>query len=390
MSLKQIRKTILVLTLVLLAAFGGFWLGERGERKVTVEPKKVDLSLFWDVWQRLEEHYLDKSALNPEKMVYGAIKGMTQSLGDSYTVFLEPSENKRAKEDLDGSFEGVGIQLGYKDKRLAVIAPLKGTPAERAGVKAGDLILRIVDKKKDVDRETTGISLPEAVNLIRGPQGQPVTLTLQSVGEEKSHEIEIRRATIIVPSVEVEFTEEGIAHLKLMRFGERTNTEWQRAVRKINGSECAGIVLDVRNNPGGYLNGAVFVASEFLGSGVVVKQEGKEGTKTYSVNRRGELLTYPLSILVNKGSASASEIVAGSLRDRGRAKIVGEKTFGKGTVQEAQELPGGAGLHITTARWLLPSGDWIGEEGIEPDFVVKLDEEREGDEQLEKAIEILL
>ena len=398
MTLKQVRKTILILTLVLLAGFGGFWWGERRAKKIPlqlniVEPKEVDLSLFWDVWQRLEGDYLDKSALDQEKMVYGAIKGITQSLGDPYTVFLEPGENKRAKEDLDGSFGGVGIQLGYKDRRLAVIAPLKGTPAEKAGVKAGDLILRIVDEQKEVDQETTGISLPEAVNLIRGPKGQPVTLTLFSEGEEKPREVEIVRGTIIVPSVEVEFInakDAKIAHLKLMRFGERTSREWEEAVGEINATDCAGVILDLRNNPGGYLNGAVFIASEFLKSGVVVKQEGKRETKTYSVNRRGKLLDYPLSILVNKGSASASEIVAGALRDRGRAKTVGERTFGKGTVQEAQDLSGGAGLHITTARWLLPSGAWIGEEGIEPDYVVELDEEREGDEQLEKAIEVLL
>ncbi len=404
MSLKQIRKAILFVTLVLLAGGAGWWLNDQFKIqnlkfKVEIQAKAgVDLSLFWDVWQRLERDYLDKSALDKEKMVYGAIKGMTQSLGDPYTVFLEPGENKKAKEDLNGAFEGVGIQLGYKEDRLAVIAPLKGTPAEKAGVKAGDLILKIVDQQKEVDKETIGISLPEAVNLIRGPKGQPVTLTLLSEGEEKPHEVEIVRGTIIVPSVEVEFidTEKArLAHLKLMRFGERTNGEWQEAVGKINvqcpiiNAQCIGVILDMRNNPGGYLNGAVFITSEFLSNGVVVQQEGKEGVKTYSVNRKGKLMGYPLVILVNKGSASASEIAAGSLRDHARGKIVGEKTFGKGTVQEAQDMEGGAGLHITTARWLLPSGEWIGEEGIEPDFVVELDQEREGDEQLERAIEVL-
>lgn len=398
MTLKQIRRTILVITFILLVGFTGFWFGQKEKDSLypkIVEPKEVDLSLFWDVWQRLEKDYLDQSVISPEKMVLGAIKGMTQSLNDPYTVFLEPEENKRAREDLNGSFEGVGIQLGYKDKRLAVIAPLKGTPAEKAGVKSGDLILRIVDKKKEVDQETAEISLPEAVNLIRGPVGQTVTLTLLSEGEEKSREVEIVRGTIVVPSVEVDFidSENGeIAHLKLLRFGERTDGEWNKAVSSIIGHKPSviGVILDVRNNPGGYLNGSVFVASEFLPSGVVVQQQGKSETKTYSVDRLGKLLDYSLVVLVNKGSASASEIAAGALQDHGRAKTVGERTFGKGTVQEAQELPGGAGLHITTARWLLPSGSWIGEEGIEPDFVVELDEEKEGDEQLEKAIELLI
>jgi carboxyl-terminal processing protease len=407
MTLKQIRKIILLITLLLLAGATGWTL--RGTKIGTQEyviqstPKEgVDLSLFWDVWHRLEQDYLDRSALIKEKMVYGAIKGLTQSLGDPYTVFLEPTDNKRAKEDLDGSFGGVGIQLGYKDKRLAVIAPLKGTPAERAGVKAGDLILNILDAKKDVDRETTGISLPEAVNLIRGPEGQPVTLTLLSEGEERPHDVEIKRGKIIVPSVEVEFIKNDqcsmvndqclVAHLKLMRFGERTDGEWNQAVSSIINHQPSiiGVILDVRNNPGGFLNGSVFIASEFLNGGLVVKQEGKGEVKVYEVNRRGKLLDYPLVVLTNQGSASASEIVAGALKDRGRAKLVGEATFGKGTVQEAQDLRGGAGLHITTARWLLPSGDWIEEKGIEPDLVIQLDEEKEGDEQLEKAIEIMI
>lgn len=399
MTLKQIRKTILLITLLLLAGAVGWTL--RGIRIDTQEyviqstPKEgVDLSLFWDVWHRLEQDYFDQSALVKEKMVYGAIKGLTQSLGDPYTVFLEPTDNKRTKEDLDGSFGGVGIQLGYKDKRLIVIAPLQGTPAEKAGVKAGDLILNILDKKKDVDQETTGISLPEAVNLIRGPMGQPVTLTLFSEGDRESHDVEIERGRIIVPSVEVEFIEAGnkqVAYLKLMRFGDRTDGEWNQAVSAIRDQrlEIIGVILDVRNNPGGYLNGAVFITSEFLNGGLVVKQEGRGGTKTYEVDRRGSLLNNNLVVLTNKGSASASEIVAGALKDRGRAKLVGEATFGKGTVQEAQDLIGGTGLHITTARWLLPSGVWIEEEGIEPDFVIQQDEEKEGDEQLEKAIEVL-
>lgn len=401
MNLKQIRKTIIIITLMLLAGGAGWWL--RGVKvhdskfiiRNSVPAKRgVDLALFWDVWHRLEEHFYDRAALDKQRMVYGAIKGLAQSLGDPYTVFLEPSENKQAKEDLNGSFGGVGIQLGYKDKRLAVIAPLKNTPAEKAGVKAGDLILRIIDQKKEVDQETTGISLPEAVNLIRGPIGQPVTLTLLSEGETEPREVEIIRGTIIIPSAEVEFLDTAVgkvAHLKLMRFGERTEIEWQKAVSEIRGQslELRGIILDVRNNPGGFLDSAVDIAAEFLSQGLVVRQEGKT-SRDYNVNRQGKLLHLPVVVLVNGGSASASEILAGALRDRGRAKIVGEPTFGKGTVQEAQDLIGGAGLHITTARWLLPSGKWIGQEGIDPDFVVKLDEAREGDEQLEKAIEVLI
>lgn len=396
MNLKQARQAILIFALLLLAAGSGWWL--RGVKKSSFNQgsarPEVNLSLFWDVWSRLEDYYLDKTALDPQKMVYGAIKGLTQSLGDPYTVFLDPQENKQAKEDLDGSFGGVGIQLGFKEKRLAVMSALKGTPAEKAGIKAGDLILKIVDKKKGIDQETTGISLPEAVELIRGPIGQPVILTLLSSAETNPREIELVRATIVVASAEVEFidTPKGkVAHLKLTRFGDRTPAEWEKVSQVILAPNLAvrGLVLDVRNNPGGYLDGAVWVASEFLSDGVVAKQEGKEN-RAYAVDHQGKFLNIPLVVLVNEGSASAAEILAGALADRQRAKLVGTTTFGKGTVQEAQDLFGGAGLHITTGRWLLPSGKWIDQNGLTPEILVSLDENKEGDEQLERAIELLM
>jgi carboxyl-terminal processing protease len=347
-------------------------------------PKDLDFSLFWDVWQRLEKSYLDKKALNPQNMYWGAIKGMVESLGDPYTVFLPPSDNKQAKEDLSGEFEGVGIQLGYKDSQLAVVAPLKGTPAWAAGVKAGDLILKIDDK------ETAGITLPEAVKLIRGPKGTKVKLTLLHEGEKEPYEAVIVRDKITVPSVELEFVD-NVAHLKLTRFGDKTGEEWEKAVEEILAKNAVrGVILDLRDNPGGYLSGAIFIASEFLDKGVVVQQEGASGVKeTFSVNRQGKLTKIKLVVLVNKGSASASEIVAGALQDYGRAKIVGEKTFGKGTIQEAQELKGGAGLHVTTARWLLPKGRSIDKEGIKPDLEVKDDPKTEVDEQFQKALELI-
>ncbi len=366
------------------------------------EDKPQDFSLFWTVWDTLEETFLDKSALVSNKMIYGAIKGLTASLGDPYTVFLPPKENKEAKEDLDGSFEGVGMQLGFKDEdKLAVIAPLRGMPAEGAGIKAGDLILRIVDEEKKVDRDTMGISLPEAVNLIRGPKGSIVKLTLLHEGEKEPYVAEIKRGIIIVSSVELEIIdkEEGkVAYLKLLRFGDRTSSEWDKAVEEIliKESGLRGVILDVRNNPGGYLSGSVFIASEFLDKGVVVKQESSSGKKeSFSVDpkeKQGKLLKIPLVVLVNEGSASASEIVAGALQYYNRAKVVGAKTFGKGTIQEAQDVgTEGAGLHVTTARWLLPNDENIDRQGIRPDFEVKTEtEETEDDLQLEKAIEVLL
>jgi len=403
LNLRSARLIIIVFLLVVVSGWTGFWLGTHQfqinfgqkpsikiDRKIPVDKQDIDFSLFWDVWDRLERNYLNKEDINPAQMVFGAIQGMVASLDDPYTVFLKPPENKEVKEDLNGAFEGVGIQLGYKDDQLAVIAPLKGTPADKAGVKAGDLILKIEEEV------TVGLSLDEAVERIRGPKGSKVKLTLLHSGEKDSYEVEIVRDTIIVLSVEVDFlssNNQTIAHLKLMKFGDRTADEWEKAVNQIldHQPQVDGVILDLRNNPGGYLTGSVFIASEFLSSGIIVQQEQANGFKeTYSVDRQGQLLSQPLAVLINEGSASASEIVAGSLRDHQRAEIVGTKSFGKGTIQEAEDLPGGAGLHITTARWLLPSGESVDEIGLKPDIEIKDNPETETDEELDKAVETLL
>jgi len=418
LTLKQIRKVIIGLILLVLVGGIGYKLGEQKARLETVssfplvrvertlpaeKEGKVDFSLFWEVWDKLEISYLERKNIDYKKMVYGAISGMVASLGDPYTVFLPPTENNDAKSDLRGDFEGVGIQIDYnKDQKISVVAPLSGTPAEAAGLKAGDIILRIVDEEQKVDKDTTGISLPEAVKLIRGPKGSKVKLTIQREGIEKPFEVVLKRETIVVKSVEVKFDEKNgkkIAILKLSRFGERTDQEWEEAVDLINakcnppagGAKCAGVILDLRNNPGGFLQGSVFIGSEFLVKGVIVQQDkGTDGKEIYEVNRSGKLLKEDLVVLVNGGSASASEIVAGALQETKRARLVGEKTFGKGTVQEAEDLPGGAGLHVTVARWLLPSGKSIDKEGVKPDVEVKNDEENPTEDlQLQKAIELL-
>lgn len=402
LNLFKVRLIIVSVIVVAASVFFGYWLGThqvkvslqnrlqiKVDRKLPIDRQNIDFSLFWEVWDRLEQDYLDKNALDQTEMVFGAIQGMVSALDDPYTVFLKPPENKEVKDDLNGAFEGVGIQLGYQDEQLTVIAPLKGTPAFKAGVKAGDLILKIDDKP------TSEITLPEAVKMIRGPKGTEVVLTLLHKGEKETYEAKIKRDTIIVASVEVEFVDdEQIAHLRLLKFGDRTTEEWNEAVREITNHQpkIKGVVLDLRNNPGGYLSGSVFIASEFLSSGIIVQQERADGKgkETYSVNRAGHLLDIPLVVLINGGSASASEIVAGALQDHNRSQVMGESSFGKGTIQEAEDLSGGAGLHITTARWLLPSGRSINKEGIEPDIEAKDDPETlEVDEQLQKAIENL-
>ncbi|MBI4064847.1 S41 family peptidase [Candidatus Gottesmanbacteria bacterium] len=418
----SIRKYVIIAAFLLLAGGIGYTLGQRNIRVSVLESKvvvqrdppagtSVDFSLFWDVWGRLFRYYIDKSSLDSQKMVWGAITGMVGALGDPYTAFLPPKENKEFKEDLGGEFEGIGAQLGMKDNRIIVIAPLKGTPADKAGIRPSDWIVKVNDE------ETNGWNVPQAVTKIRGPHGTKVTLTILHEHDQKPIEIAIVRDTILVPSVESwqksinAITEisnaseaasfrsntEKIAYLRLSRFGDHTNEDWNKAVsdlltaQKTNGN-LKGLVFDLRNNPGGYLEGSVFIASEFLGSGIVVSQVNSDGSKQeYAVNRKGKLLDIPLVVLVNKGSASAAEIVAGALRNHKRAKLVGESTFGKGSVQTPQELSGGAGLHITTGKWLTPNGDFIQKQGIKPDVEISLDVyEASSDGQLAKAIELLL
>ena len=355
---------------------------------------KVDFAQFWEVWSILENQYYDPTVLNPQKQVYGAIEGMTGALGDPYTLYLPPSDQKRSVQDLEGSFYGVGIQLGYIDKTLAVVAPLKGSPAETAGVQAGDLILHIKDSTKNVDQDTMEINILEAVDLIRGERNVPVTLTLYREGVDKPFDVDIKRDEIVVPSVELSYVENNgkkAAVITLSRFGGRTQEEWDKAVGEIaNQTGLSGVILDVRNNPGGFLDGAIDIASEFIKDGVVVSQQGKFNTQKYTVSKKGRLTNLPVDVLINKGSASASEIVAGALRDRRDATLIGENSFGKGTVQDALELDNGAGLHVTVGKWLLPSGDWIHEKGLPASIEIKDDPEtKDVDEAVMKALEVL-
>ncbi|MFN4212827.1 MAG: S41 family peptidase, partial [Microgenomates group bacterium] len=358
------------------------------------QAKDLDFSLFWDTWEKIEQKFIDKKKLDPKKMFYGAIKGMVASLDDPYTFFLTPEENKQSKQDLEGKFEGIGAQLGMKEGRIIVVAPLKNSPAEKSGVAAGDFINKVDGAP------TKGWTLPQAVSKIRGPKGTKVTLTLERSGKEI--EVTITRQEIKIPSIELSYEKSKVAYLKVNQFGETTNDEWDKAVIEVKKrwqkKEIKGLILDLRDNPGGYLEGSVYLASEFLPIGaLVVKQESTDSlTKDYRVVRPGQLINIPLVILINKGSASASEILAGSLRDHKKATLVGEKTFGKGSVQEALDLKEGAGLHVTVAKWILPNGDWINSKGIEPDIKVenKIKEgetlTKKDDLQLEKAIEILI
>jgi carboxyl-terminal processing protease len=407
------RKLLLVGLLVIFSGYTGYLIGVQklkfsyrnwkpavvvnqnppGTNKVS----QADFALFWTVWDKLQSNYVDKSMLDPKKMIDGAIGGMVAAVGDPYTAYLPVQQNKESKEDLGGAFEGVGLQLGFdKNNRLSVVTPLEGSPGYKAGVKTGDVILHIKDDKNGVDRTTDGMTLPEAVKLIRGQKGTKVQLTFAREGVEKPMVLDLTRDTIVVKSVTWEYKQNGgkkVAWIKLNRFGDRTNEEWSEAISDVinQKDQVKGIVLDVRNNPGGYLEGAVYIASEFLSPGkIVVTQQYGDGEKIENkVERNGRLLNIPLVVLVNKGSASAAEILSGALQDYGRAKIYGVQSFGKGSVQQPEDFPDGSGVHITVARWLRPSGDWIDKKGITPDVKVEMPQDVNSteDPQLDKAVQ---
>lgn len=353
--------------------------------------KDIDFSTFWEVWQLLEREYVEPEKLKTDKMVDGAISGMASAIGDPYTMYLPPVDNQRSGEDLAGSFFGVGIELGYVDGVLAVVSPLAGSPAEKAGVKAQDLILHVKDDSKKLDSDTTGWSLNEAVDNIRGKKGTSVILTLlRKDNGTTPFEVTMQRDEIVVPTTELTFVEtngQQIAHLKLSRFGERTPSEWDEAVKKILATpNLKGVVLDLRNNPGGFFDGAILVASEFIEDGTVVSQKGRYESRDFAARGKARLTKVPVEVLVNRGSASSSEIVAGALRDIRGSKLIGEKTFGKGTVQDRQELKNGGAVHVTMARFLLPKGEWIHDTGIPATVEVQDNADTPEDEVLQRAV----
>lgn len=375
--------------------------------------EEVDFQQFWQVWRLLEQEYVDPEKIQAKELVDGAIRGLAAGVGDPYTTYLPPADKKRTDEDLSGSFYGVGISLGYIDGTLAVMAPLKDSPAAERGVQAGDLILHVIDDQKNLDEETQGWSLNEAVSNIRGKKGTTVTLTLyRKDNGAEPFDVEIPRGEIIVPSVELEYVvsngEAGIdesesaleilekdgkkaALIAVSSFNERTKSEWDSAVEKIlryNG-QIDTIIIDFRNNPGGLLERAIELASDFVPNGTIVTQDGRYQKYPFESTGEGRLKDYQVLVLVNKGSASASEIVAGALRDRTDALLIGEQTFGKGTVQDRKELANGGALHVTIARWLLPAGAWIHDEGIPVDIEVKDDPHTEPDEVVMRALEAL-
>lgn len=393
MNLKLVRNFFVGIFACGLSFYAGIWYSNRPSVVANSDFTEVNTSAMNSVLTRLKKDYLKPEKIDAKKMMYGAAEGMTASLGDPYTAFFPPTENSRSKEDLKGEFGGVGIQLGFVEKTLAVMSPIKDSPAAKAGIKAGDLILKIVDEKNNVNKDTSGINIEEAVNLIRGEKGTEVKLTIFREGEKQSREVVLVRDVINVPSTELSWIDnDKVAVIRVNKFGEKTLPEWDSFVKEILSKKAKGVILDLRNNPGGYLQRAVDLGSEFIADGVIVSQRDRKGTESLTVDRKGKLIGMPLVVLINRGSASASEILAGALKERLGTKLVGEKSFGKGTVQEAQEIGDGSSLHVTVAEWLLPSGKNIHGDGLEPDVKVEFkydDKNPKADNQLDKALEVL-
>ncbi|MFH1745085.1 MAG: S41 family peptidase, partial [bacterium] len=349
--------------------------------------RDVDFNLFWDVWDELEKQYVDKEKINEKKMFYGALRGLTASLGDPYTIFMNPENTSEFESDLLGKFEGIGAEIGIKKSVLTIIAPLPGAPAEKAGLKAGDKVFEVNGTS------TMGMSIEEAVSQIRGPKGTQVVLSVGRDGLEGIQQISITRDEIVVKSVQTSMREDEIFVITMTGFNGDTKELFNAAVNEAINKNPKGIILDLRNNPGGYLEAAIEIASEWIEEGIIVSEKYTNDIVDDNYARgKARLKDFKTVVLVNQGSASASEIVAGALQDYDLATIVGKKTFGKGSVQSVTSLKDGSSLKITVAKWLTPEGRSINDEGIEPDYEVEYtneDYEADKDPQMDAAVEVI-
>ena len=366
----------------------GFYYGEIEGRTKIAPSDDLDMSLFWEAYNVLKERYVDTEKFDSQQMVYGAISGMVEQLDDPYTVFFDPEDAKIFEEDVSGEFQGVGMEIGIKDNQLTVIAPLDGTPAQKAGMKSGDKILK-VDEISTMD-----MTIDKAVKIIRGPEGSEVSLIVYREEWGETKEIKIIRGVIKIPSVEWELKDDNIAYIKIYHFSGTAGDDFADMAYEVLDSSAQKIVLDLRNNPGGYLETSQDIAGWFVEKGQIVTIEDfgdKREAKNYKAKGPAEFVSFPMVVLINEGSASASEILAGALRDNRGVKLIGEKSFGKGTVQELTRLTEGS-LKITVASWLTPNHNQITGNGLEPDVKVELTQEdfdQDKDPQLDKAIEIL-
>ncbi|MFA5633806.1 MAG: S41 family peptidase [Candidatus Dojkabacteria bacterium] len=398
---KRLSRILGLGILLVLVFSGGLIVGRTVDKDINLPYLKasrdLDMTLFWDVLDITKGSYVDVEDIDDQELVYGAIKGMVNSIGDPATVFLTPVETEEFELVSEGKyFEGIGAELGYENSQIIVVSPLEGSPAKEAGIRRGDYILKVDDYELTVND-----TVYDAVAKIRGEAGTKVTLTVLHLGESELKEITITRKEITVPSITLEYVGDNdeIAHLKVGRFTEATYLEWvkkwREQVEKIKASGVSKMILDLRGNPGGFFDAAIYAADDFLGEGFVIsKQSDSKGNiKDFKSSKDGILEDIEVIVLVNSGSASASEILAGALQHSSRAQILGETTFGKGTAQKTLDLKGGSSLHVTILKWLLPDGTQIERDNsVVPDIEVELTNEdfvKGIDPQLEKAVEIL-
>ncbi len=369
----------IILSLALGGAGGFFFFSYRNARTVDAIVKQVinkdegksaavDFSLFWQVWDRLHTRYVDQDSLDTQKLVYGAISGMVAAAGDPYTVFFEPVTAKKFQEEVSGEFSGVGMEMGMRDDALTVIAPLKDSPAIRAGIRAGDIVVKIDGVS------TEGMSVEEAVGLIRGKRGTTVRLSVVRQGESAPLEFSIVRDTIKIPAVDWKLIDGDVAYMQIYSFNGNVDDEFVKAANEIVNSPARRLIIDLRNNPGGLLDSAVTLAGWFLEpNSVVLKEKFSNGLiEDLRTSGNARLLKTPTVILMNGGSASASEILAGALHDNRNVPLIGEKSFGKGSVQQLESFYNGSTLKVTIAKWLTPNGISISDTGIAPTTQVNM------------------
>lgn len=351
----------------------------------------VDFSPFWKAWNDINEKYPNIKNINDKDKVYGAISGLIGSLNDPYSVFFGPDEAKLFEDDIQGNFGGVGMEIGIKDKILTVIAPMKNTPAYKANIKSGDKILKIDDLV------TSGISIEKAVKLIRGEPGTVVRLTSFREGDKEPKEIKITRSIINIPTLDHELRSDGVFLIKLYSFSANSPSLFRDALKAFSNSKTDKLLLDLRGNPGGYLNASVNMASWFLEDGLTIVTEDYGSNAKPKIYRSEGYNVFSdklkFVILIDAGSASASEIFAGAMQDYKKALLVGEQSYGKGSVQEIMKVTPDTLLKITVAKWLTPNGNFISEKGLTPDYVIPIsvkDRENKSDPQFEKAIDLLI
>lgn len=398
---RKIFKKLTPFVLVLAVLYGtfafGYLQGQKGRSVFGLAPQKivntevgkpeaVDFSLFWEAWNKLQRDSVFET--NAEAMLYASISGLLSSVNDPYTTFFTPEDNERFLDDIKGHFDGIGVELLMKNGQPTVVAPLSDSPAAKAGMRAGDVIVKV----DSVESSTLGFN--EIIDKIRGLKGSTVELEVAREGADKLLTFTIVRDTITVDSVSWEEKTSGgkrIMHVKVRQFGDDTDRLFADFVAAVKKSKPDGLVLDLRNNPGGYFESAIDMASYFVDDGLIVQQKDKDGKQTdFSTTRKAELKDFPTVVLVNAGSASASEIVSGALQDRKAATLIGEKTFGKGSVQELVNLSNGSAVKITIASWLTPNGRQINKEGIAPDIEVKEGDDLAAELQLQRAFEYLV